>query len=180
MEGTLLFSEKASFLAYQAACEKIGLALGVKFEDFLPLYGKDYKQILKALLPDLSEEDVQKIREFYKERQSEYYSEVRINLPVKELLESLRGTHHTALVTNASKATTHGMLGYFSLTSLFDLIITREDVTNPKPDPEGYLKAMGAFKVDPSSSLILEDSKGGYLAARATGSQVLFVGNVSF
>lgn len=42
--------------------------------------------------------------------------------------------------------------------SLFDIIIGREDVIRPKPDPMGLLKAMSALRAPPRDCLFIGDS----------------------
>ena len=42
-----------------------------------------------------------------------------------------------------------------------DEVLTREDVQNPKPDPEIYLLAAKKLKVQPQDCLVLEYSPNG-------------------
>lgn len=49
----------------------------------------------------------------------------------------------------------------------FDAIITREDVSTAKPDPEAYLRALEALGVSPLRALAIEDSPAGLAAANA-------------
>ena len=51
----------------------------------------------------------------------------------------------------------------------FDFVLTAEDITHPKPDPEIYLKAATRFGVLPSEMLVLEDSEAGCQAAHNAG-----------
>lgn len=57
----------------------------------------------------------------------------------------------------------------------FHVTITVDDVSEPKPSPEGYLKAAKALKVDPEKVLIFEDSGPGVRAAAASGAKVCAV-----
>ena len=52
----------------------------------------------------------------------------------------------------------------------FNFILTCDDVTKGKPDPEVYLTAAKRFNVDPRRVLILEDSNAGRQSAEAAGS----------
>lgn len=58
---------------------------------------------------------------------------------------------------------------------IFSLIYTREDVSQMKPDPEIYLKAMDALGFKPSECLIFEDSLIGAEAAKASGAEVAVI-----
>jgi HAD superfamily hydrolase (TIGR01509 family) len=52
------------------------------------------------------------------------------------------------------------------------LLITVEDVSRGKPDPEGYLMAAAELGVDPAQCLVVEDSAPGIAAGQAAGAQV--------
>jgi mannitol-1-/sugar-/sorbitol-6-phosphatase len=49
------------------------------------------------------------------------------------------------------------------------VLVTADDVTNGKPDPEGYLLAAGRLRVEPGHCLVVEDSEPGLAAGRAAG-----------
>lgn len=53
--------------------------------------------------------------------------------------------------------------------------IGAESVRVGKPDPECFLLAARALKVDPTEAVVVEDSQAGLLAARAAGMRSLFV-----
>ncbi|WP_242403239.1 HAD family hydrolase [Asaia platycodi] len=57
----------------------------------------------------------------------------------------------------------------------FDAIVTRDDVTRGKPDPEPYLRAAAAIGIDPAYCLAVEDSHNGARAAHAAGIRVIVV-----
>ncbi|WP_277949914.1 HAD family hydrolase [Bailinhaonella thermotolerans] len=57
----------------------------------------------------------------------------------------------------------------------FDTIVTADDVTLTKPDPEPYLLAAKRLGVDPARCVVLEDSPNGVAAATAAGCLVVAV-----
>jgi len=59
------------------------------------------------------------------------------------------------------------------LKTLFDRILTSEDYTGSKPDPDCYLTAARLFGVRPAECVVFEDSINGLKAARASGSFVV-------
>ncbi|MEO1526522.1 MAG: HAD-IA family hydrolase [Planctomycetota bacterium] len=59
----------------------------------------------------------------------------------------------------------------------FQFILTGDDVTHGKPDPEMYLTAASRFGVAPSRMLVLEDSGNGCAAGVAAGAAVVAVPN---
>jgi len=74
---------------------------------------------------------------------------------VKQLRE--KGCN-TAIVSTKVRYRIEEILGKFGITDLFDFVIGLEDVTEPKPSPEGLLKATRRFGVEHSSVLYIGDS----------------------
>jgi len=60
-----------------------------------------------------------------------------------------------------------------------DVVISRDDVSRGKPDPEGFLAAGTRLGVPPAEALVFEDSRPGIAAARAAGMPVAFVRELS-
>jgi beta-phosphoglucomutase-like phosphatase (HAD superfamily) len=59
----------------------------------------------------------------------------------------------------------------------FELVITRDDVERPKPDPEPYRTAAERLGVDPSVCAALEDAPAGVRSAKGAGMLVVAVPN---
>lgn len=64
-------------------------------------------------------------------------------------------------------------LGQMGLSSAFDDMITAEDVSTGKPDPEVFLKAAARAGVEPSRGVVFEDAHVGIEAARRGGLHVV-------
>lgn len=58
---------------------------------------------------------------------------------------------------------------------MFDVIITGDEVSNSKPDPEGYLTAARHLGIDPRRCAVFEDSLQGVKAGKAAGAYVVGV-----
>ena len=83
-------------------------------------------------------------------------------------LSRLKRDYKIAVCSNSIKKTIETMLSLSGLIDYVDLIISNEDVTLPKPDPEMYLAAMNHFGLNSSECLIIEDSEHGIQAAKAS------------
>lgn len=80
----------------------------------------------------------------------------------------------TALVTSSNGRKIDNLFAQQSaLAALFDLVVTGDDVTHSKPDPEGYLLAAERLGVDPCDCTVYEDSPAGMRAGRAAGCRVV-------
>lgn len=101
-------------------------------------------------------------------------------VPVKtgaiELIAALKDLDIGLAVATSSRSnhaiphlTRAGVIDYF------DTIVTRDDVTNPKPDPEPYLLAANRLDVDPIHCIAFEDSISGVRAAHAAGMRTVMV-----
>ncbi|MBV8043921.1 HAD-IA family hydrolase, partial [Pluralibacter sp.] len=56
-----------------------------------------------------------------------------------------------------------------------DYMISAEDVTHGKPDPEPYLKAARMLGVNPDECLVFEDAESGIRSAQSAGMQVIVI-----
>jgi len=81
----------------------------------------------------------------------------------------------TAVATSSRRAHAEHHLGAAGLLELFETVVTRDDVLQPKPHPEPYLLAAERLGVDPRHCLALEDSHAGVRAAHAAGMQTIMV-----
>ncbi len=92
------------------------------------------------------------------------------------LLRVARETYcRTALATMSYREEVLHVLRSLDLEQTLDVVLTREDVRQPKPDPEIYLLAAEKLDVLPQECLVLEDSPNGVRAGVAAGMNVVAV-----
>jgi HAD superfamily hydrolase (TIGR01509 family) len=72
-------------------------------------------------------------------------------------------------VTNSHRKMTRKILEKTGLIRYFDLVITADDVSNPKPAPDMLLEACRILKVHPSSVVFVGDTEYDALAGKAAG-----------
>lgn len=82
---------------------------------------------------------------------------------------------YLAVVTSSEKVITEKLLDIAGITSLFQLVLTRDDCPHHKPDPWPYRKALEVAGLHPHEAIIFEDSQVGITAARASGAHVVKV-----
>jgi HAD superfamily hydrolase (TIGR01509 family) len=80
-----------------------------------------------------------------------------------------------ALATSSDRRDAEVYLRRAGLLPHFRAMVTGEQVTKGKPDPEIYLSAAAALRIEPRDCLALEDSFPGVRAARAAGMPVFMV-----
>ncbi len=93
-----------------------------------------------------------------------------------ELLDALEAAGiPKAIATSSARALTVACLSPFELEDRFQFVLTSEDVTRGKPDPQIYLTAAGRFGLPAEQTLVLEDSENGCRAGAAAGAFVVAV-----
>lgn len=73
------------------------------------------------------------------------------------------------VVTNSGRASAGALLGRYKLLRHFDFILTRDDVSSMKPNPEGILKAIEMLELPRESVIYVGDSGIDVRAAKAAG-----------
>lgn len=86
-----------------------------------------------------------------------------------ETLRALHGKLTMGLVTSSRRTHLDIIMKTAGLLGFFDFVITQEDITRQKPDPEPYLLALQKTGLKPAQCLAVEDSERGLSAAKAAG-----------
>lgn len=85
----------------------------------------------------------------------------------------LQGRVPVAVASNTPGRLVRGALACAGVAELFEVVVAADQVAEPKPSPDVYLRACELLGVPPSTSVALEDSPTGVAAARAAGMFVL-------
>ena len=198
LDGTLLQSEKLKAQSYAIAAQRI---LGLPEPD--PRAIEAYREIVGAardvasrhimdrlgLEPDLrpliAEYGASEPWEVLTDLRKEIYDEIVADPQVIRdnqwphtvgLLRVARETYcRTGLATMSYREEALHVLRALDLEQSLDVVLTREDVERPKPDPEIYRLAAEKLEVPPQECLVLEDSPNGVRAGVAAGMNVVAV-----
>jgi HAD hydrolase, family IA, variant 3 len=166
LDGTLFDTKDVNYNAYQNAIKMLGIDAEIDYNNFCNLYnGKNYREFLPKIIPDITEEQMKNIHNFKKNIYTQYLDKARKNELLFLMIQEIKEKFYISIVTNASKKNVKDILEKFSVKNLFDLLITQEDVENPKPSAEGFLKAMNYFNISKENTIIFEDSEIGIQAA---------------
>lgn len=85
-----------------------------------------------------------------------------------------RGLPH-AIATSSTAAYVERVMKPYPILHRFTFVLSADDVTRGKPDPEIYQKAAERFGHAPAEMLVLEDSVNGLRAAKAAGARCIVV-----
>ncbi|WP_246258220.1 HAD family hydrolase [Amycolatopsis anabasis] len=141
-------------------------------ERFLPEFrGRPGKEVLAghlALFPGRSVDELFAEAVAYSRR-----PDVPAARPVRgavELIERLHGEGvPIGVVTSGTRDYAHAELSALGVLARFAVVLTADDVTRGKPDPEGYLAGCAALGVEPEHTVVFEDAPAGIAAAKRAG-----------
>lgn len=198
LDGTLVQTEKLKAISYARAAVKL-CPRTVKeehvIEAFKEVVGRSRREVSLFLVErfGLAQTAAAHMAEF--EATTPWQAFARVRLQIYEemiadpevlrnhrwphsiaLLQQVReGDRHVGLATMSHCAQARRVLAILGLSDAFDFVATRDDVDQPKPDPEIYLLAARELNVPPNKCLVIEDSPSGVQAARAAGMAVIAV-----
>jgi len=96
-------------------------------------------------------------------------NEIRLFDGATELLESLRGRVKLGLASMNNRDVIEQALQSRGIRKLFNTVITAEDISRPKPNPELFLKCAIRLTSSPGKCVVIEDSIFGVDAAKTAG-----------
>ena len=106
-------------------------------------------------------------------------TELSLHPGALELVDAVRARGvATALVTSSYRAIVDAVLGALG-TNRFDVVVTGDEVTRGKPDPEPYALACRRLGVAPGAAVVVEDALNGVRSAEAAGCPVVVVPSVA-
>lgn len=113
-------------------------------------------------------------REELKERSRRRQIELIEKLPIlpgveRYVSEARRLGLKVGLASNSSRRWVHDHLQRLGLYDQFDVMKCKDEVSNPKPDPELYLAVLDELKIPAEQAVAFEDSPHGIMAARRAG-----------
>lgn len=170
-DGVIIDSSKHHEESWERLARETGLALPP--DHFLKGFGMKNEAIIPAILAWTREPaEIRRLSLRKEELYREIIRERGISpLPgVREFLERLdRAGIPCAIGSSTHRKNIETSLEVLGLGPFFQALITAEDVTQGKPDPEVFLKAAAALGRPPSACIVFEDAPVGLEAARAGG-----------
>jgi beta-phosphoglucomutase len=198
LDGTLVQTERLKALSYARALQSLSPeppADEAVLEAFKDVVGRSREEVSGGLLAAFQLEPAARAR--LAELQVQYPWQVLARLRLEiyaamlddpellrvnqwpqnvELLRLARRMNcRTALASMSDCEQVKQVLQAIGLDNEFEVILAREDVERPKPDPEIYLLAARQLAVPPGDSLVIEDSPAGVQAALAAGMRCVAV-----
>ncbi len=136
--------------------------------------GKVNAEILRDLVdPDLSDAEIEQLSARKEELYRQRFAPLMAQQAIPGLNEFLRAVSSAglpmAVATSAGIENVHFILQGLGIQGFFNALVTAEEVTRGKPDPQIFLIAAAKLGISPEKCLVFEDSPSGLEAAARAG-----------
>jgi beta-phosphoglucomutase family hydrolase len=168
LDGTLSDSLPVHIASWHAVCEK----LNCTFDERIMVEMTGAPTILFAERIVREQKLQLKPEELVALKQNEFWRKINHIKPhnaVIDLMKEAHGRMPMAIGTGASRTSAMLQLKELEIDSLFDFIVTADDVERHKPEPETFLKCAELMKVEPEFCQVFEDGELGMQAAQSAG-----------
>ena len=171
MDGTLVDSEEYHWLSWRDIMSAEGLQ--ITHEQFLATFGQRNDSILPRWLGERATADaIQRIGNAKEELYRRLVREDGLT-PLPGAAEWVRRLRQEgwrqAIASSAPRANLDVVLEVIGLAGCFEAIVSAEDVTRGKPDPQVFLTAASRLGALPAQCIVVEDAPAGVEAARRAG-----------
>jgi len=176
-DGTLADTRKVIVLAFQKVLSKTGCRVGDEFlERRIGIGARNmFREALKICGIQFDEKMIDKLLEEKTKIHLMLTPNVRLFDGTLNLLEALKPVVKMALATMSNREVIEKTLREKGIRDYFDLVITVDEVKNPKPDPEVFLKCAEIMRCKPEKCVVIEDSIFGVMAARRAGMKCIAI-----
>jgi beta-phosphoglucomutase len=182
MDGVLIDARDWHFEALNRALGLFGYAIS-RFDHLVTYDGLPTKKKLEMLsrergLPPQLHDFVNQLKQDYTLEM--IYTRCKPVFYHEYALARLRAQGvRLALASNSIRATVELMMERAALRPYFEFLLSNQDVTRAKPDPEIYTLAIQRLNLKPRQCLIVEDNQNGIKAAEAAGAHLMVVGGIA-
>ena len=177
MDGVICHTNPHHAKAFEAFFDKYEIPHSAQeFEEHM--YGKHNGYIMSHFFKrPITGEELTKLEDEKEGMFREVYKDKVETIPhYLEFLTELKSRgFKTAVATSAPRANLDLIANVLKLDEKMDLMMSSEDVTHHKPNPEVYLKSAERVGVAPSDCVVFEDSFSGVTAGLNAGMKVVGV-----
>jgi beta-phosphoglucomutase len=188
-DGVIVDSEPLHFQLFQRLLGEEGVPLTRDDYDAIYLGMDDRECFTEALSRHGKTAALKNVPEMIDRKSRLLMAEIAEKPPVLpgavDLVRALADRVPLAICSGALRREIEGMLEPAGIRPCFAGIVSAEDVSHGKPNPEGFTKALALLNriqnpnppIAPGACLVIEDSLAGIEGAKAAGMRCLAVGN---
>jgi len=151
LDGTLIDTDKANYLAYKEAVSKI------KKIDLVYNYNKRFtRDTLKLVLPNLSVKEFDEIIKIKTDIFQNYLEYTKLNIKFINYIKQISKNNNIILATNSHRKKADLLLKHYNIFNLFDMRYYKESYIYHENNKYAYI--FNDIKVDVNKILIFEDN----------------------
>jgi len=167
-DGTLADTKHAVVTSFQKVLREIGCEVSDEFIARRIGIGarNTFRDALKAANITFDNKTLDELVKKKIEAQIDLTANINLFDGALDLLNSLYGKVKIALATMNNRRVINKLLSEKDVRKYFDVVITVEDVLQPKPNPEIFLECAKKLKCHPEKCVVIEDSVFGVKAAK--------------
>lgn len=139
--------------------------------DIYEIEGSNHKGVVDIIFHKAGLEPATSDYEKFLKKKREYFLRNNRAEPFEGMqacLQALKEKYKLAVASGADRTIVNTLMDKF-YHSIFDAIISGEDVTRGKPDPEPYLTAVGKLGLEPEECMVIENAPLGIKSAKMAG-----------
>ncbi|WP_453993855.1 pyrophosphatase PpaX [Bacillus nitroreducens] len=156
LDGTLIDTNELILQSFLHTFEKYLPDRKFTREDILPFNGPPLIETFSSIDPERAEEMMAEYRRFNHEKHDELVTEFP---GVFETIQTLKEKgFKIGVVTTKLRSTVNMGLKLTKLDQFFDVVVTLDDVKNPKPDPEPVFLALQQLDSTPEEAIMIGDN----------------------
>jgi len=171
MDGTLIDSEDLHWHSWRETMASEGIT--ITHDQFLASFGQRNDSIIPAWLgAKISTERIRTI-ETAKEEMFRLLVRERGVSPLRGVAEWIHRLKESgwlqAIASSAPRQNVETVVNALGIAGYFQILVSAEDVSRGKPDPEVFLLAASRLGVPPERCIVIEDAAAGIEGARRAG-----------
>jgi HAD superfamily hydrolase (TIGR01509 family) len=169
LDGVLVDATEWHYVALNRALALFGFDI-TRYEHLSDYNGLQMLSVEKGL-PAALHNTLSRLKQIY--TRDEILTKCRPVFEKEYMLSRLRKEgYRMAVCSNSIRESLQMMVQQSGLDEYFEFLVSNEDVSRSKPDPEIYATAMARMGVVPAETIIVEDSLHGLEAARRSGAHL--------
>ena len=175
VDGVLMDSREANFAFYRAFLAKHGYTHLAQADLEMAHYLTLFDAI--AQLTKQPEAEVRRLWEDARSLEGYPYELARLPDACRETLEALAEDYRLGIVTSRVREGVEQFFAHSGLAALFDVCVSYEDYSRPKPAPEPLLVACDRLGLPPAAVVYIGDAQVDLECARAAGAHFVAYGD---
>jgi HAD superfamily hydrolase (TIGR01509 family) len=166
LDGVLVDSYHYWFRLFNQALDHFGHR-PISPRTFRECWGQSTTEDIRIFMP---ERTLLEVRAYFVRHRDDHARYFRVDPRAKAILQKFHDRDFgLGCVTNSHRAITRSELAATGMDRFFKVILTADDVKNPKPDPEMLLKACRRLRTPPSAAVFIGDTRTDQQAGQSAG-----------